>query len=200
MHLNISYPLIFCPYISSTHQPAYYEYGKFPCSTLANNVVTWNSDSSLVLGLVQVLYDADQIRICGLAVPILTEVFTCERAAYASTIGKMPGYGTVPVCTAVLFRQKNSRYRKFRLSPKWAGKLGFSPKLRPLWRAATSQHACGFMQDSVIFWCLVSDFPTSCKLLRVLQNWNCTAWINCIFDLYENSYKWRTCYLVCPIQ
>ena len=91
--------------------------------------------------LALILYGADQIRYAGLAVPILTEVFTCERAAYASTIGKMPGYGTGPVCTAVLFRQKNSRYRK----------SGGSPKLRPLWRAATSQHACGFMQDSVIF-------------------------------------------------
>ena len=87
------------------------------------------------------LYGADQIRCGRLAVPILTEVFTCERAAYASTIGKMLGYGTDVVCTAVLFRQKNSRYRK----------SGGSPKLRPLWRAATSQHACGFMQDSAIF-------------------------------------------------
>ena len=92
----------------------------------------------------EVLYGADQIRIGGLAVPILTEVFTCERAAYASIIGKMPGYDNGPVCTAVLFRQKNSRYRKWRRSP----------KLRPLWRAATSQHACGFMQDSAI---LMSD-------------------------------------------
>ena len=64
------------------------------------------------------LYGADQIASGRLAVPILTEVFTCERAAYASTIGKMLGYGTGVVCTAVLFRQKNSRYRKFRLSPK----------------------------------------------------------------------------------
>ncbi len=87
------------------------------------------------------LYDADQMAYAGLAVPILTEVFTCERAAYAHVIDKMPGYDNGPVCTAVLFRQKNSRYRK----------SGGSPKLRPLWRAATSQHACGFMQDSAIF-------------------------------------------------
>ena len=91
--------------------------------------------------LTDILYDADQMASGRLAVPILTEVFTCERAAYASTIGKMLGYGTDVVCTAVLFRQKNSRYRK----------SGGSPKLRPLWRAATSQHACGFMQDSAIF-------------------------------------------------
>ena len=145
-------------------------------------------------------YGADQMAYAGLAVPILTEVFTCERAAYASTIGKMLGYGTVPVCTAVLFRQKNSRYRKLSRSPKWAGKLGFSPKLRPLWRAATSQHACGFMQDSAIFWCLMSDFPTPCKLLRVLQNWNCTAWINCISISMKSRTIPPTCHLVCIIQ
>ena len=106
--------------------------------------ITVNVDESLprtYYSCTAVLYGADQIAYAGLAVPILTEVFTCERAAYASTIGKMLGYGTEVVCTAVLFRQKNSRYRK----------SGGSPKLRPLWRAATSQHACGFMQDSAIF-------------------------------------------------
>ena len=100
------------------------------------------SVAALAVNIVRyLLYGADQIAYAGLAVPILTEVFTCERAAYASIIGKMPGYDTVPVCTAVLVRQKNCRYRMW----------GRSPKLRPLWRAATSQHACGFMQDSAIF-------------------------------------------------
>ena len=101
---------------------------------------------TLHVQVVVLLYDADQIRIGGLAVPILTEVFTCERAAYAHVIDKMPGYDNGPVCTAVLFRQKNSRYRK----------SGRSPKLRPLWRAATSQHACRIHAGFCDF--LMSDF------------------------------------------
>ena len=126
-----------------------------------------------------------------LAVPILTEVFTCERAAYASTIGKMLGYGTDVVCTAVLFRQKSSRYRKFRLSPKWAGKLGFSPKLRPLWRAATSQHACGFSRILRFFdvWCLISQLPANCWgffRIEIVQH-ELTVFRSLLYEISYNS-------------